>query len=301
MSLSSYYPASDGELYQRCRCVILMALEKVTDRVYADVTGENGGNFGAIVLDEEIMMVDSGMMHLKSALAKEFLTSKFGLPINKILLTHHHSDHVLGAQAFEPMSFISSSLTREICEAALDGQWSEEELKAWGEESKESRPDLWESFQSVKVLIPDIAFDEELRFGEDIVFRHIGGHTAGSSIVIVEPEQVLFIGDLLFHKSFPYAGDSTCDPDRWISGLEEILSDEYEAVIPGHGPICRSDGVIEQLEFLKEFRDLVKEAIEEGLTSKQFLDEKRTPDYYLEGAEHRVKMSVEHWFAHYEG
>jgi hypothetical protein len=35
-----------------------MALEKVTDRVYADVTGANGGNFGAILLDDEIIMVD---------------------------------------------------------------------------------------------------------------------------------------------------------------------------------------------------------------------------------------------------
>jgi glyoxylase-like metal-dependent hydrolase (beta-lactamase superfamily II) len=278
-----------------------MALEKITDRVYADVTGENGGNYGAIVLDDEINMVDSGMMHLISSVAKDYLTSKFGLPITKILLTHHHSDHVLGAQAFEPMSFISSSKTREICEAALDDRWSDEELKAWADEAKETRPALWESFQTLRVLIPDVTFDDELRFGDDIVFRHIGGHTAGSSIVVVEPEHVLFIGDLLFHKSFPYAGDGSCDPDRWITGLEGIVADEYEIVIPGHGPLCGSEGIVEQMEFLKEFRELIKSAIEDGLTSKQFLDEKRTPDYYLEGAEHRVKVSVEHWFSYYGG
>ncbi|MFX0056410.1 MAG: MBL fold metallo-hydrolase [Candidatus Hermodarchaeota archaeon] len=278
-----------------------MALEQVTDRVYADVTGENGGNYGAIVLDDEIIMVDSGMMHLKSAVAKDFLMNKFALPIKKILLTHHHSDHVLGAQAFEPVSFISSSKTREICEDALDGRWSDEELKSWAEEAKETRPDLWESFQALRVLIPDVTFDKEIRIGNDVVFRHIGGHTAGSSIVILEPEHVLFIGDLLFNKSFPYAGDETCDPDRWISGLEEILSDEYEIVIPGHGSLCGSEGIIEELEFLREFRDSIRSAIDEGLTSEQFLNEKRAPQYYLEGAEHRVKVSVEHWFEHYEG
>jgi glyoxylase-like metal-dependent hydrolase (beta-lactamase superfamily II) len=276
-----------------------MALEKVTDRVYADVTGENGGNFGAILLDDEIIMVDSGMMHLKSTVAKDYLTTNFGLAITKILLTHHHSDHVFGAQAFEPMSLISSSKTREICEAALDAWWSDEELKAWADDAKETRPDLWESLQSLRVIIPDMTFDDEFRFGDEIIFRHIGGHTAGSSIVIVEPEHILFIGDLLFNKSFPYAGDSSCDPDRWISGLEEIVAAEYQIVIPGHGPLCESEGIIEQIEFLKQFRELIKNAIEEGLTSKQFLDEKRTPNYYLEGAEHRVKVSVEHWFAHY--
>ncbi|MFW9967486.1 MAG: MBL fold metallo-hydrolase [Candidatus Thorarchaeota archaeon] len=278
-----------------------MALEKVTERVYADVTGENGGNFGAIVLDHEIIMVDSGMMHLKSAAAKDFLTSEFGLPITKILLTHHHSDHVFGAQAFEPMSFISSAKTRAICVDALDSRWSDGELKAWADEAKETRPELWESFQSLRVIIPDVAFDEELRFGDDVVFRHIGGHTTGSSIVIVEPEHVLFIGDLLFNKSFPYAGDGSCNPDRWISGLEQIVADEYEIVIPGHGPLCGSVGITEQIEFLKKFRDLIKEALDEGLTSEQFIDENRMPDYYLEGAEHRVRISVQHWFSHYGG
>ncbi|MHA2141754.1 MAG: MBL fold metallo-hydrolase [Candidatus Thorarchaeota archaeon] len=276
-----------------------MTLEKVTDRVYADVAGENGGNYGAIVLDEEIIMVDAGMMHLKSAIAKEYLADQFGLPINRILLTHHHSDHVLGAQAFEPMSFISSSQTRKICEEALDSRWSDEELKAWAEEARETRPELWESFQTLRVIIPDVTFDEELRFGKDVVFRHIGGHTVGSSVVIVEPEHVLFIGDLLFNESFPYAGDGSCDPDRWISGLEELIAAEYELVIPGHGPLCGSEGIIEQVQFLKRFREVIKGSIEEGITSEQFLNEKRTPDYYLEGAEHRVKISVEHWFAHY--
>ncbi|MFW9887698.1 MAG: MBL fold metallo-hydrolase [Candidatus Thorarchaeota archaeon] len=278
-----------------------MALDKVADRVYADVTGDNGGNYGAIVLDDEIVMVDSGMMHLKSAVARDFLVNKFGLPIKKILLTHHHSDHVLGAQAFEPVSFISSSKTREICEEALEGRWSDEELRGWAEEAKETRPDLWESFQTLRVLIPDVTFDKEIRIHDDVVFRHMGGHTVGSSIVILEPEHVLFIGDLLFNKSFPYAGDNSCDPNRWISGLEEILSDDYEIVVPGHGPLCGSQGIIDQLEFLKNFRDLIRGAIEEGLTSKQFLDEKRTPDYYLEDAEHRLKVSVEHWFAYFEG
>jgi cyclase len=278
-----------------------MVLERVSNRVYADVTGENGGNFGAIVLDDEINMVDSGMMHLKSAAAKDFLTSKFGLPITKILLTHHHSDHVFGAQAFEPMSFISSSKTRAICVDALDSNWSDEELKAWAEESKETRPELWESFQSLRVIIPDVVFDEELRFGDDVIFRHIGGHTAGSSIVIVEPEHILFIGDLLFNKSFPYAGDSSCNPDRWISGLEEIVANEYELIIPGHGPLCGSEGITEEIEFLKKFRDLIKEALDEGLTFEQFIDENRTPDYYLEGAEHRVRVSVQHWFSFYGG
>jgi glyoxylase-like metal-dependent hydrolase (beta-lactamase superfamily II) len=208
---------------------------------------------------------------------------------------------VFGAQAFEPVSFISHIKTREICEAALDDWWSDEELKAWNDEAKETRPELWESLQTLRILLPDVTFDEELRFGEDLVFRHIGGHTAGSSIVIVEPEHVLFIGDLLFHKSFPYAGDGSCDPDRWITGLEEIISEDYTIVIPGHGPLCGSEGIAEQNEFLKQFRDLIKSAIGEGLTSEQFLEENRTPDYYVEGAEHRVKTSVEHWFAHYQG
>ncbi len=79
-----------------------MALKKIIDGIYVSDDGSNGGNHGAIVLDDEVVMIDSGMIHPKSADTKKFLESETGLPIHKLVFTHSHGDHVFGAQAFEP-------------------------------------------------------------------------------------------------------------------------------------------------------------------------------------------------------
>ena len=65
-----------------------MALSKLMEGIYADVSGTNGGNHGAIVLENEIVMIDSGMIHHKSLETKNNLEEKVGLSIENLILTH---------------------------------------------------------------------------------------------------------------------------------------------------------------------------------------------------------------------
>jgi len=89
----------------------IMTLTKISERIYADTEGTNGGNFGAIVLDDEIVIIDSGMFHHLTEEARELLEKEHQLPVLKLLLTHVHADHVWGAQAFNPVTMISSKQT----------------------------------------------------------------------------------------------------------------------------------------------------------------------------------------------
>ena len=71
-----------------------MALRRIVERVYADTSGDDAGHYGAIVLSNEIVLVDSGLMHTKSLYVRKQLEENHGLPINKMLLTHYHGDHI---------------------------------------------------------------------------------------------------------------------------------------------------------------------------------------------------------------
>jgi cyclase len=279
-----------------------MAIEKVSGRVYADTTGENGGNHGVIVLKDEIIAVDAGMFHPRTAAMKDKLDEEFSLPVRKLLYTHYHTDHVFGGQAYNPRDVISSIPTRDICIKRMEEDWTRDALLEYASEVKEDRPELWEAFQDLDIRLPDTAFKGDAIFGEDddIIFRWVGGHTAGSSIVIVEPEHVVFASDLIFHESFPYAGDPTCEPNQWIAALEEIESANYDEVIPGHGVLCGTDGVKQQLKFLRDFKDAIKKGIAEGKTPEEFIKDGSIPDYYLEGAEWRIESSVAKWFEYYK-
>ncbi|MGY5874274.1 MAG: MBL fold metallo-hydrolase [Candidatus Thorarchaeota archaeon] len=280
-----------------------MTLERVTDRIYADTSGKNGGNYGAVILSNEIVFLDSGMFHHVTKDIADSLVADKKKPILKMLLTHYHSDHWAGAQGLGNVSIVSSSETRGL----LAEQFSDPEymsmMRDRAEQGKDERPDFWTAVQSLTPLLPDIVFNDEVTVGaeQDVKMWRVGGHTPGSSVVIVEPEHIMYCGDLIFNKSFPYAGDSGCDPDQWIAVLKEIESANYEKIIPGHGSICDNEVIREHINFFRELRDLVKDALEQGLTVDQFVEMGLTPDFYVdERSKHRIDSTAQRWFRFYK-
>lgn len=279
----------------------IMPLQKLIDGIFVDTDGTNGGNYGAIVLEDEVVMIDSGMIHTKSLQAKKFLERETGLPILKLVFTHSHSDHVFGAQAFEPVSLISSAPTRKRCEENLKNEWKIENLKKRYAEIKNERPELWDALQTLSIRLPDVVFKTYIFLGnnEEISVKLLGGHTAGSSTIISHPHDVIFIGDLVFSGQFPYGGDSTCDPDRWIMALEEVLNLGLETVIPGHGPICGPGELEEYMLALMDLRANVEDATSSGITVEEFIKQGMIPHEISTGAERFAELTLTHWFQFY--
>jgi glyoxylase-like metal-dependent hydrolase (beta-lactamase superfamily II) len=280
-----------------------MSLPKIKDGIYASTNGINGGNHGAIVLEDEVIMVDAGMIHPKSRVTKEFLEGETGLPILKLIFTHYHSDHVFGAQAFEPISLIASEPMRKGCEENLENDWKIETLKQNYEGIKGERPELWNSLDDLSIRLPDIVFKNHITLGnnKEVVVKLLGGHTAGSSIVASKSHDTVFIGDLIFNGMFPYAGDRTCNPDRWIMALEEVLAMGFETVIPGHGPICGLKEVEEYIDALSVLRENVKAAIVSELSIEKFLESGKIPLQISEGVERFADRSIKHWYKFFGG
>jgi cyclase len=278
-----------------------MTLHKLADGLYADTDGENGGNFGAIVLDDEVIMIDSGMIHPRSREARAFLEAETKKPILKLVFTHSHRDHVFGAQAFEPVSLIGSAPMRDQCERNLKGDWSADNLRKSFDAVKNERPEFWEAIQDLSIRLPDTVFRTHLLLGnnEEVSVKLLGGHTAGSSTIISHPHNAIFIGDLIFSGRFPYAGDPTCDPDRWIMALEEVQELGLETIIPGHGPVCGPDEVEAYIQALMDLRANVEDAITTGITVKQFMDEGMIPEYIKNGAERFAERTLKYWFDFY--
>jgi glyoxylase-like metal-dependent hydrolase (beta-lactamase superfamily II) len=278
-----------------------MTLRKLVDGLYVDTDGTNGGNHGAIVLEDEVVIVDAGMIHPKSLETKEFLQKETGLPILKLIFTHSHSDHVFGAQAYEPVSLIASLPMRERCEENLKGDWEIETLKKNYAEVKDERPELWQAIQDLSIRLPDIVFKTHVFLGnnEEISVKLLGGHTSGSSTVISQPHNAIFIGDLIFSGQFPYGGDPTCNPDRWIVALEEVLDLGLETIIPGHGPICGPSELERYIQALMDLRANVEDATTTEMTISEFIEEGMIPQDIAAGAERFADRTLNHWFKFY--
>lgn len=89
--------------------------------------------------------------------------------------------------------------------------------------------------------------------GLTAVLETYRGHTPGDIAITVPDREVMFVGDLLFHREYPVAIDA--DMIAW-HGVLQALSRVSPSmrIVPGHGPLCSRDDVVPQLHLFDDLR-----------------------------------------------
>jgi cyclase len=273
-------------------------LEQVSERTMAVIAPELHSNAGAVALDNFVVVIDPTMIPSAAGAFRQKLEEQFGLPVRFLLVTHYHADHVFGAAPFKDTCIIGST---ELVASVLkrkDTEWSPEALERW-KQTNPAEDTSW--IDDVEILVPNLGFRDRLEIRDDdlvVALYHGSGHTNCSTYAYVPREKVLFAGDLMFAKSFPYAGDPTCDPERWMDVFRDFLSLDFENLIPGHGPVVGKDEVEKHLAFFEALRDATQDAIRAGKSHEAI----QVPDFYGSGEEHAGvrTATLEHWHAFYK-
>ncbi|MEM4483023.1 MAG: MBL fold metallo-hydrolase [Candidatus Methanomethylicia archaeon] len=269
-------------------------MEKVLENVYADTRLGKGGNIGAIIYEDKVIFIDAGFPAIAREAKNEImkLTSK---PITHLILTHYHADHTFGCQEFKECKIISHRKLREIMEENMKTIWRKEELKNLIERVKVERPESAWLYEGLSEIIPpNEVFDDKYTL-EDMEIINVGGHTEDSSIIYIKDKEILFSGDIIFSHSFPWGGDPTADPDKWIKTLKMILEMKIKKIIPGHGPICGKEEVEKYLNFMEKVKMEVKELSEKGLGKNEIMDIISKIEFYQPLRLEMKKRTLEYW------
>ncbi len=230
-------PAAASEEYE----AVSVPIEpiRVTDRVYyvrgqaGMVSSANEGfnsNAGFVVTDEGVVVFDAlGTPALGAALL-ERIRAITDQPVRRVIVSHYHSDHFYGAQAFK---------------AAGAEIWAHEKVREYlateapAARLAERRQSLspWVNEKS-RILAPDRYLADTTRFslgGIDFTILPAGpAHTAEDIMLLVEQESVLFAGDVMFAGRVPFVGDA--DSRAWLAALDRLAEIAPRHVIVGHGP-----------------------------------------------------------------
>ena len=86
----------------------MVELKIITPHAVAIDTGWSGGNVGGVGLENFIVAIDTTKNYPKAVEFREALETHFNQPVKFAFLTHHHSDHAKGMDAFDKGSIISS-------------------------------------------------------------------------------------------------------------------------------------------------------------------------------------------------
>jgi glyoxylase-like metal-dependent hydrolase (beta-lactamase superfamily II) len=248
-----------------------MKVERVGERVYADFSGEGKGNIGAIELTNLTIVVDSTISEKTALKFRSSLEPQIKSPIQKLIITHYHADHTLGIPAFKNCDIIASKPYKKL--------------------RKTTKHQPTQTFEGTLILRDEAS---------SIEISHVGGHTKDSVYVYFPQDKTLFSGDLIFAKTFFYAGDKTFNPEKWRDILKHLIEMDIERIIPGHGPLCDKEEVRTYHEFFETTCTIMKELVQNGLSRKEALNCKEIPTFYTEYREGLRKIALANWYKFYK-
>lgn len=226
--------------------------ERVSDNVYLFQSSEYAQVTSGVIAGPDMAVVIDTLAYPEETIAiRDFIEQELQLPVRYLINTHYHADHTWGNVFFPRAMLLSHKLCYQL-------------LKERGipslEEAKKQSP----TFRQLKIVLPDMTFDEGeigIRVGKkNIKLIHLPGHSPDGIGVLIEEDRVLFSGDLIM--PIPYIVDG--DIDVMIASLKRLEGYSLESVVQGHGDIILRGEVLRQikanLDYLSEIRKAVRKA-----------------------------------------
>jgi glyoxylase-like metal-dependent hydrolase (beta-lactamase superfamily II) len=242
------------------------ALTQIAEHVYWMPPGPpDRPSICAVVGDRRTLMLDAGssVAHTRAFLRELLVVS--GARPRAVVYTHSDWDHVLGGVEVGGLVIAHALTAKRLIELA-QRDWSDEGLErevAAGLSSAKHVANVKAELPSprtVEVALADIIFHDTLESdlgGVSVHVRHVGGdHSAESSLMYVEPDRVLFLGDCM------YAGpDGALTVESAFRLRDVILGFGAEQHVEGHHETVSSRS---EMERLFDKMQLAEAAVREG-------------------------------------
>ena len=244
----------------------------------AGAATENEGfvsNAGFIITGDGVVIFDGlGTPALASMMLNEIrkLTQE---PIRKVIVSHYHADHVYGLQVFKKEG------AEILAPAGAINYLNSDSAKNRLEERRVSLSP-WVD-ENTKLVPPDryLKESETFKMGElELTISVLGSaHSEGDLTLFVQPDRVLFSGDVIFDGRIPWLGDA--NTVNWLETLNTIRSSQPAAIIPGHGGLSSDPEALIKLthNYLEFVREKMKVAVDDWVPFDNAYDEVDWGDY----------------------
>ena len=219
-------------------------------------------NIGFIVGEKCIAVIDTGgsvTIGQKLLLSIREISQ---LPVCYVINTHVHFDHLLGNLAFknEAAQFVGHVQLADAVEQNRDFFL------------EQFRGDLGSTPSRDSIIGPNLTVDKtmDLDLGNRTIrlMAHQTAHTRSDLTVLDVETKTLWAGDLVFRERIP-AFDG--ELKGWLAVLEDILNQDLNHIIPGHG--TPSNDVKQAISQEKSYLNILLNETRKAITNGEFLED----------------------------
>jgi glyoxylase-like metal-dependent hydrolase (beta-lactamase superfamily II) len=212
------------------------------------------GSVGLLVGDEYVVMIDDSLRQRGDQLVAK-AEELAGRPVDFVINTHVHSDHVGSNQTLAESGAIIVAHDN-IRKRMLDNT----------------------ELNTGPGALPVITFSEEVTFhvnGMDAYVFHLpSAHTDGDAAILFREANVIAPGDIVFRGIFPFIDlDNGGSVSGFKAAMQSLIdmADEETKFISGHGPAATRAGLEQDLAMLKDAESLVKALIDKGMNEEEIV------------------------------
>jgi glyoxylase-like metal-dependent hydrolase (beta-lactamase superfamily II) len=250
------------------------ALKKVSEHVH--VIPDGGipavANIGIIVGDRAILVIDTSVGRRNGEIILREV-GKLGKRDQLLLTaTHFHPDHTTGAAAFP------ANTTIILNDAVLA------DIRDFGASMVADFTRVSPFFANLLKDSPypqaTVSFDQEceIHLGGGVSVKAIAmgaNHTRGDTVFLVEPDNVLFTGDVVMEGA-PQIASPYSRISHWLESLDRIQAMKPKLLVPDHGPLGNLTLVDRYRAYFTRITERAAHLRKEGKTADETVEIVRT-------------------------
>lgn len=243
-------------------------MEQITKNVYAE-TKIRGCNPGIVFTSEGSVFIDTAQWISELLKMREFALEKG--PIKYLINTEGHIDHIFGNHWFAGEATVigHERLHELFWTVAGDVPCYEYSVDVLERQDKDCLH-LMPSKEDYIVNKPQITFSDKMSLvvgDTKFDLYHTPGHSDSQIAVFLPEESVLFVGDTIFAKCQTWLHSANIDELLQTFDFLESLNAEW--IVPGHGPIIKTDYIAEQRGFVYDWIAAVSDGVVKGWSEEE--------------------------------
>ena len=186
--------------------------------------------------------------------------------IRYVVLSHYHADHIYGLQAFRDHSD-AVIVAQERSGEYKDNEETADEKANQRLEQRRGALFPWVD-ASTRVVPPDVTFSEGMTIAlgdRRLTLLYAGpAHSSSDIMMMVEPDGVLFAGDIVQNGRIPFMNSDDVSTTQWLRALDEVAKLDPKFIIPGHGRTSTQakEAIAFTRDYIRYLRDRMTAAVQ---------------------------------------